>query len=226
MRNRLYWAIQNVSRETYFTGGSMMAITLTYRRVGQWSPNQIGGFITWLRERYGGGYAWCAELQKRGAMHYHVLTVLPPGDTWSKKEMDFEWYHGFTWITHPVEKPGYIMKYFSKGKSKDGKQYPKGARICGYSRPSVYLDNRANADRMASRFPAWVQECLDASGREEYAGTCYRDGGCYSIGGQMAVNPYSTTRLPDIWQIEHGMRLAWTGEMWYSSNVVEASTTK
>ena len=61
-------------------------VTLTYREVGDWQPHHISDLLqrirVWLRRRgHRFRYVWVAELQRRGALHYHVLAWLPRGLT-------------------------------------------------------------------------------------------------------------------------------------------------
>lgn len=59
-------------------------VTLTYADIGGWEPDQMSTFMNLIRQ-----YlkrlsvplmgVWVAELQKRGAVHYHVVLFLPRG---------------------------------------------------------------------------------------------------------------------------------------------------
>jgi hypothetical protein len=75
-------------------------------------------------------YVWVAELQKRGAVHYHVMLWLPRGVTLPKPDKRGWWPYGSTkieWAHCPV---GYLVKYASKGE--ENGQFPKGARLHGH----------------------------------------------------------------------------------------------
>jgi hypothetical protein len=57
-------------------------ITLTYRPGVEWQPGHIRVFMRRLRKRLRAAlvaYAWVAEMQRRGAVHYHVLLVVRRG---------------------------------------------------------------------------------------------------------------------------------------------------
>ncbi|NKF22974.1 rolling circle replication-associated protein [Solimonas marina] len=110
-------------------------VTLTYRDVGDWSPRHISEAIKRVRQWMGRRghklrYVWTAELQERGAIHYHIVTWLPQG----KDRVPFWdamgwWPHGSTrseWAQNGV---GYIVKYASKVATKD--KLPCGARMHG-----------------------------------------------------------------------------------------------
>lgn len=106
-------------------------LTLTYAQVDRWRPSHVRDFMTRLRNWMGRrGHQmhgeWVAELQKRGAVHYHVLLFLPRGLTLPKPDKQGWWPHGMTnckWARNPV---GYIAKYASKGQESGA--FPKGCR--------------------------------------------------------------------------------------------------
>lgn len=191
-------------------------LTLTYRKVGQWKPGHISTFCHDLVKEFDRQYVWVAELQKRGAMHYHLLTSLPDGAEWSKKHFDIMWFQGYTWVTPEVKKPFYLMKYLQKEYQKNGKQFPKGARIVGYSRPSHYISDRENNTRIASRFPGWLSGGLDEEGRAQLGGTIVRSRGGYRVGGKLAISPYSVNELPSPDEVMLVMSLANFGRLVYN----------
>lgn len=107
-------------------------VTLTYRTVEDWQPQHVRQFLQrvrmWaVRKRFSLRYVWVAELQQRGAVHYHCLFWLP----FSIPRPDSRgwWPHGSSnckWAKHSV---GYLSKYCSKGNPH--RPYPKGCRIHG-----------------------------------------------------------------------------------------------
>ena len=63
----------------------MVMITLTYKKSGDYKSGNIHDFIKNLKrkvEKNLYGFAWVAELQKRGAVHYHLVMVV-------KKDLGF-----------------------------------------------------------------------------------------------------------------------------------------
>lgn len=106
-------------------------VTLTYERVEQWHPGHVRAFMTHVRNWLGRrGHVmrgeWVAELQKRGAVHYHVLLFLPRGLMLPKPDKRGWWVHGMSnckWARNAV---GYIAKYASKGQETG--QFPRGCR--------------------------------------------------------------------------------------------------
>ena len=127
--------------------GRWALLTPTYAAVDGWKPEHISHLLgcikMWFKRR---GcrfhYVWVAELQQRGAMHYHILIWLPKGLTLPMPDKQGWWPHGWTkieWARNPV---GYMAKYSSKG---DGPvNFPKGARIhgCGGLRGEQLQESR------------------------------------------------------------------------------------
>lgn len=216
MKNRVWWAVCNVSRETHEIGGRMVMITLTYRRVDQWRPTQITEWSRYWSREVGRQYVWVAELQERGAVHYHFLSSLPAGEYWDKHKYDDEWYHGYTYVTDNIRKPMYIMKYLQKERQKNGREFPKGARIVGSTRPTRYISNRADKERVVSRYPHWVQRIVDEEGGSNGFSVVTRDIGGFRFDGRLAISPYAPSELPKITDVADHMLLAWAGELVYT----------
>jgi hypothetical protein len=111
-------------------GCTLWMITLTYKYVDGWKPNHIREFMLKIRKRYGKhllGYAWVAELQKRGAVHYHVLLYTKGISKVVKPDKSGFWTHGLT-TTEQARTPYYIMKYAGKEYQKDFTKFPPGIR--------------------------------------------------------------------------------------------------
>jgi hypothetical protein len=131
-------------------------LTLTYRDVDAFEPRHISELLKrirqWLQRRgYRMLYVWVAELQKRGALHYHVLIWLPRGLTLPKPDKQGWWPHGYTqiaWATRPI---GYLCKYVSKMDIKGG--LPKGARLHG----SGGFVGAAKQIRQWFNLPTWLK---------------------------------------------------------------------
>jgi hypothetical protein len=110
-------------------------VTLTYRGVHDWQPKHLSHCLTavrkWCQRRsVAFRYIWVAELQQRGAIHYHLAVWLPKRLQLPKFDKRGWWPHGMTNRVigkHPV---GYLMKYLSK--TGPLQAFPKGARIHGY----------------------------------------------------------------------------------------------
>jgi len=116
--------------------GRWAMATLTYRDIQGWRPNHIRAFLKLLRQdahRKGFPvlpYVWVAELQERGAVHYHVMVKLPKGYKMPKPDLSF-WHHGCSEVSYIRRSGrGYMSKYASKLKQKIG-DFPAGLRLCG-----------------------------------------------------------------------------------------------
>lgn len=110
-------------------------ITLTYRPGVEWKARHVSEALKRFRhwcERRGWRlpYEWKAELQKRGAVHFHVVAWLPLALSVQGYKLDAIgwWPHGmtnFVWARNPV---GYVAKYVSKA---EAQKLPKGIRMHG-----------------------------------------------------------------------------------------------
>lgn len=76
-------------------------------------------------------YAWVAELQARGALHYHLVIWLPRALYLPKLDRRGWWKHGATKVETARNPTGYLVKYASKLQTKDGKRLRKGTRLYG-----------------------------------------------------------------------------------------------
>lgn len=141
-------------------------LTLTYREVGAWHPRHISDLLRltrqWLsRRECRFRYVWVAELQQRGALHYHVVIWLPRGLSLPKPDKQGWWPHGSTrieWARQPV---GYLVKYASKLDSKVGIGFPAGARLHGHGG----LEDFGRSVAQWFNLPTWAREVCDLAGR-------------------------------------------------------------
>lgn len=131
-------------------------LTLTYRDVDGFKPLHVSELLKrvrhWLERRgHRMRYVWVAELQKRGALHYHVLLWLPRGLCLPKPDKQGWWPHGSTRIEWARNAVGYLCKYVSKF---DGMaQLPKGARLHG----AGGFDATSKSIRRWFNLPSWLQ---------------------------------------------------------------------
>ena len=140
-------------------------VTLTYAKCDGWKANHIAkatdGYRRWCKRRgLECQYLFVAELQARGAVHYHLLVWLPQGvrmPMWdkttraSKREVKPFWTHGMT-NTQPAKAGvGYLMKYLSK--LGEFTIFPEGLRLYGMGG----LTDEARAIRAWQNLPQWVK---------------------------------------------------------------------
>jgi hypothetical protein len=140
-------------------------VTLTYKGVSDWCPDHmskaIQGFRNWCQSKaVACRYTWVGELQKRGAVHYHLLVWLPVGlsmphwDRMTRKKGGYRlpfWPHGMTNTEKAFSGVGYLMKYLSK--LGELTVFPKGIRLYGIGG----LDKVASAVRGWFNLPEWAK---------------------------------------------------------------------
>ena len=103
-------------------------MTLTYANGDDWSSGHIREFIKWLKytlEKDLLAFAWAAEIQERGAVHYHVLALTPK--TVYIPFPDEYWKFGRTGIEN-ARTPYYLVMYTGKSRQKDLSRFPKSCR--------------------------------------------------------------------------------------------------
>lgn len=149
--------------------------TLTYAGTNrQWRPEHISRYLDAMRRWHYSRtkskklrYAWVAELQDRGVIHYHVIVWLDAGLTPPKGDMPWKtldrkgervwhapmWPHGMTRRDKSTAPVAYLMSYVSKVESKNIGRFPHGARIHG----AGGLDATGRAIRRWVLWPAYVQ---------------------------------------------------------------------
>lgn len=141
-------------------------ITLTYRRAQDWAPNHITKFVhvvyNWCkRNGVKARYVWVAELQARGALHYHMVLWLPKGKFLPTPDKQGWWPHGQTNTVTAQSPISYIAKYASKTTADQAHQYPKGARMHGVG--GLGAEPRRHVRYWMA--PMWVRDVL--SGRAD-----------------------------------------------------------
>jgi hypothetical protein len=173
-------------------------LTLTYREVGGWHKRHISELLqrirVWLRRRgHRLRYVWVAELQQRGALHYHVLLWLPRGLTLPKPDKQGWWTHGSTRIEWARKPAGYLAKYASKLDSKVGIGFPPGARLHGKGG----LEEYGRSVAQWFNLPQWAREVCDLAGRAvrvKGIGLVERDTGvCLPSPWRVSRSPSGTT---------------------------------
>lgn len=140
-------------------------LTLTYRDGDDWRAGHIAKLVNRMTKyaaRKGVELVMvrAAELQERGAIHYHLVVWIPYGFRFPKLDDAGWWPHGMTrWGTRSkrdMKNPGaYLAKYASKGgEPVDGHSFPKGARMHG----AVGLTSSERQLKQFACRPRWLQK--------------------------------------------------------------------
>ena len=136
-------------------------VTLTYRGVDDWNKKHISkaldAYRKWCsRHSIVCQYVWVAELQKRGAVHYHIACWLPKRLTMPKWDKQGWWQHGMTNNSKAKKSGGcaYLMKYMSK--IGGFHEFPKGCRLHG----SGGFTKQARQVKQWCNFPVWLKAAV------------------------------------------------------------------
>jgi len=143
--------------------------TLTYRGVDDWQPGHISRCLKavrkWCKRRgVPFRYVWVAELQKRGALHYHLAIWLPKRIQLPKFDKQGWWPHGMTQRVIAKNAVGYLMKYLSK--VSPFHQFPKGARLHGFGG----LTQQARSICAWLNLPSWCKQRFGVGQLQTIAG--------------------------------------------------------
>lgn len=169
-------------------------VTLTYRPGVDWKPSHVRAALTHYREwcrrrRVPCRYVWVAELQKRGAVHYHIACWLPEGMRPPKFDVQGWWPHGSTNRVVARKAVPYLMKYLSKGSG--SMALPDGAR--GYGVGGLEFAQRRA--RRWLRLPGFVKARSDVF--DDW--TLATGGGWSSPEGFVVPSEYVRAWLGDRW---------------------------
>lgn len=157
----LHW---QAHRERSAQRWNLKFLTLTYRRADGWRPGHLSAFRNTLKlwcRRNGVRlrFVWVAELQERGAVHYHMVVWLPKGKFLpapDKGQRHAWWPHGSTNIQTAQNPIGYLMKYASKASAASAAEYPRGCRMFGVGG----LDKSGREEVRYWRAPMWVRDAM------------------------------------------------------------------
>lgn len=166
-------------------------ITLTYKGVDDWRPNHIRDYNKKLKEKLGDkllSYAWVAELQERGAVHYHMILVVKKGTRIPKPDESGMWSHGHSRI-ETAKTVFYLCSYLKKKYQKEG-EFPKGMRMYG-----IYIQRGVVSELEYWRFrlsvlPGWFADII--KGLVEFEGFKWSraDGGGWLFANQFFRSPF------------------------------------
>ncbi|KAA3642056.1 MAG: hypothetical protein DWQ07_26025 [Chloroflexi bacterium] len=137
----------------------MKMITLTYAPGRQWQKNHVRDYLRAMRREIKSSllaYAWVAELQKRGAVHYHLYCIVEPGTRISRPDESGQWPHGMSRIERG-RSVFYIATYTSKHYQKVG-HFPKGLRMYAVWIRKGLLSERDHWIFRLSSYPKWLSD--------------------------------------------------------------------
>lgn len=167
-------------------GWRLVMIGLTYADGADWRPRDITVYLRRLRRHVGdaaGGYCWGAEVQERGAPHYHVMVLVREGTDIPLPDASGMWEHGSSNVKS-ARSPWYLLKYLGKEHQKEG--LPKGARLFGlWIRPGL-VGRMALWLHRLSAFPTWLAETL----RDAVHEVKRAEGGGWLVDGQARGSPF------------------------------------
>lgn len=157
----------------------MVMVTLTYRRACDYRPGHIRDYLKNLKKRLGKSllaHAWVAELQRRGAVHYHVILVVSPGSDIPMPDKKGYWTHGRSKI-ETARTAYYLATYTGKQYQKDLGRYPKGCRLYGMTIRPV-MQNKLPKDLLEAFTPKRHIPVKTAEGENvwEYLGSSVTKG--------------------------------------------------
>ena len=170
-------------------------MTLTYRGVNDWRADHVSqavqSFRLWCkRQGVPCRYTWVAELQKRGAVHYHLLAWLPRHlsmPKWDRPRARSAawWPHGMTNVQRAKAGVGYLMKYLSK--LGEFHRFPKGLRLYGIGG----LTGEGRSTRAWFNLPEWAKRLHGVGELARRAGRL-----CVKATGEVLAGPYSVRLVP------------------------------
>lgn len=174
-------------------------VTLTYVGIKDWRKDHISQALATYRawctsRKVKCRYTWVAELQSRGAVHYHLLCWLPVGvhmpywDRPTRKQGGERapfWPHGMTNTEIAKSGVGYLMKYLSK--LGELTKFPKGLRLYGIGG----LDATGKSVRAWYNLPEW---CKAEYGVGEIARKCSNFVVCAT--GEILGAAFAVSRVP------------------------------
>lgn len=168
MRSHIEHSMRTSEAQLARSGGfrwKRLFLTLTYAEAGGWASKDVSAYLATVREwcrrrRFKARYVWVAELQKRGAVHYHVCLWIPRRYRLPFADASGWWPHGVSNVSEVksgcVGLMAYLRKYMSKMGPEQSVALPKGARMFG----SGGLDQEQRREIRYRCAPYWVRDAL------------------------------------------------------------------
>ncbi len=192
MRKRIFaWADVLKPQMSDTAHYRVVMVTLTYAKAWQWRKNQIREFMLSIRKICGKnlvGYAWVAELQERGAVHYHVELVVKKGTRIPKPDDSGLWKWGLTRI-ETAKTHFYICKYVGKEHQKTG-DFPKGMRMFAVWIAKPVITEFQRWYFRLTAIPAWLSEKIKENADLCMKKWCRDPGGGWTVGDEKFTSPY------------------------------------
>lgn len=113
----------------------LVMITLTIARVEDYNPGMMRDYMKKLKQHLGEklyAFAWVAEMQERGAVHYHLLVCVEKGTRIVAPDKSGMWKWGSS-RTETARTAFYICTYIGKERQKDLSRFPKHCRTFAVS---------------------------------------------------------------------------------------------
>lgn len=176
----------------------LVMITLTYRVGVDWSAGDIRDFMIRVRGALGDnlkGYTWVAELQKRGAVHYHVELLVRKGTNIPIPDKCGWWDKGMSRI-ETAKSVYYVLSYTGKYHQKFG-EFPKGLRMFAVWIGEGVISDASRWLFRLSTVPKWLAGEIWKDGK--FVGLFFParlPGGGWVCGGDRYYSPYS------VWEFE------------------------
>lgn len=181
MRARLFAWSKIMTSECEKKNYRKVMITLTLAKIEDYKSGLIRDYMKKIKQSLGAGlmaFAWVAELQERGAVHYHVLLAVKRGTNIPMPDSSGMWPYGSTKI-ETARTYYYICKYVGKEYQKDFDKFPKSARL--YSASMRGEKDLQLAFRLLSQLNVGKSEvksdfvCVGASATKGYSEMLVKD---------------------------------------------------
>ena len=113
----------------------LVMITLTIAKIEDYSPGMIRDYVKKLKRQLGNnlyGFAWVAEMQERGAVHYHMAVCMKKYTRIKTPDTSGMWEWGSSNLK-TARTSYYLCSYIGKERQKDLAMYPKSCRVYSVS---------------------------------------------------------------------------------------------
>lgn len=144
-------------------------VDLTYRPGVEWEANHIRDYMSAVRRKLGDdlyAYAWVAEMQMRGSVHYHIYIIAKKGVRLPVPDKSGMWPNGMSRIAKG-RSPFYLVSYLKKDNQE--KAYQKKGFIKGMRIFAVWIKKDVVRKWIWTKFrwsalPAWLRQELEQFG--------------------------------------------------------------